>query len=152
MQVFQNRSNTYTESEVKMFHALGKVNWLAVVAAVGAYLLWGYVWYSFVVKRAYVVALGRGPRTGVLSLVGPLLCLTVTTIASAAMMRAFAITSYTGALEYGLIVGLGYLVPMVVNIAINPLFPRPLLYSLINAPFFLVGSVMVSLILVAIGH
>lgn len=135
-----------------MFYALGKVSWLAVLAAVSAYLLWGYVWYSFVIKRAYVVALGRGPRTGVLSLVGPMLCLTVTTVASATMMRAFGITSYPAAFEYGLIVGFGYLLPMVINIAINPLFPRPLFYSLINAPFFLIGSILVSLILVAIGH
>lgn len=88
-----------------MFYALGKVNWLAVVVAVGAYLLWGFIWYNFVVKRAYIGALGRGPRTGVLSLVGPLICLAVTTIASATMMRAFGITSYIGSLEYGLIVG-----------------------------------------------
>ena len=131
---------------------MGEVNWLAVVAAIGAYFLWGYLWYSFVVNRAYVVALGRGPRKGALSIAGPLLCLTVTTITSATLMRAFGVTSYAGGLEYGLVVGLGYLLPMVVNIAINPLFPRPLFYSLINAPFFVVGSVMVSLILVAIGH
>ena len=68
------------------------------------------------------------------------------------MMRAFGIPSYAGAVEYGSTVGLGYLLPMVVNIAINPLFPRPLFDSLINAPFFLVGSVMVSLVLVAIGR
>ncbi len=134
-----------------MLNALGKLNWLAVAAAVGAYFFWGYIWFSFVVNRAYVVALGRERKTDVISLVGPLLCLTVTTITSATLMRAFGVTSYPGAIEFGLVVGLGYLLPMTVNIALNPLFPKPFLYSLINAPFFVIGSLMISLVLVAIG-
>ena len=37
---------------------------------------------------------------------------------------------------------------MVVNIANNPNFPKPMHYSLINAPFFLLGSVIATTILV----
>jgi len=39
---------------------------------------------------------------------------------------------------------------MTFNIAINPNFPHPLRYGLLNAPYFLVGSVVTSLALVLI--
>lgn len=50
----------------------------------------------------------------------------------------------------GLAVGLGFLVPMAFPIAINPLFPRPILYGLLNAPYFLVAKLLACLALVAI--
>jgi hypothetical protein len=39
---------------------------------------------------------------------------------------------------------------MTLNIAINPLFPRPFHYAAINAPFFVLGSLLASAILVAL--
>lgn len=134
-----------------MLDALGNLNWLAVLFAVIAAFVLGGVWFPLVVKRAYAVALGHEMKSGVLSLVVPLACTTVTTITSAVLIRLLAVSTYSGALVFGLLIGIGYLTPMVVNIAINPLFPRPFLYSLINAPYFIAGSVLVSLILVAMG-
>ena len=125
------------------------LNWLAIVVAVIVYFAWGAVWFQLVVARAYVVALGVKQKPGVGALVVPLACMTVTTLTSAMLLRSLSVTSFTGAAIFGLIVGIGYLVPMTVNIAMNPLFPRPFFYSLINAPFFVVGSVLISLILTA---
>ncbi|QWS33033.1 hypothetical protein [Curtobacterium aetherium] len=45
------------------------------------------------------------------------------------------------------IVSIGYLVAQTLNIAINPNFPRPLLYTLINAPYFIVCAVVATIIL-----
>ncbi|GAB1379885.1 hypothetical protein MASR1M49_27310 [Pararhodobacter aggregans] len=47
-------------------------------------------------------------------------------------------------------VGLGFLVPMAFPIAINPLFRRPILYGLLNAPYFLVAKLQACPALVAI--
>ncbi len=131
-----------------MLDALAHLNWLAVAVAVIASFALGGIWFPLIVNRAYSVALGREMRKGTLSLVGPLLCLTVTTITSAILIRLLGVTTYAGGIEFGVLVGIGYLAPMIVNIAINPLFPRPFLYSLINAPYFITGSVLTSLILV----
>ena len=127
------------------------LNWLAVTLAVAAFFVLGGIWFPLVVRRAYAIALGREMKAGALSLVGPLLCVTVITITDAVFIRLLEIRSYAGAAELGVMVGIGYLSPMVVNIAINPLFPRPFLYSAINAPYFIVGNALASLVLVAFG-
>lgn len=125
------------------------LNWTAIAIAVLASFALGGVWFPLVVKRAYAIALGREMKSGALALVGPLLCSMVTTTTSAVLIHALGVTTYAGAVGFGLLVGLGYQTPMVVNIALNPLFPRPFLYSLINAPYFVAASVVASLILVA---
>ena len=48
------------------------------------------------------------------------------------------------------IVGVGYLAANTVTIAINPNFPRPLLYAAISGSYNLVGSLAVSAILLAV--
>ena len=134
-----------------MVAALAHLNWLAVLVAVIAYFVLGGIWFPLIVKRAYRRALESEMRSGALSLIGPLACITVTTVTCAILIHLLGVTSYTGAIEFGLLVGIGFLTPMTVNISINPLFPRPFLYSAINAPYFIMGSVLVSLILVAMG-
>ena len=134
-----------------MLDALAHLNWLAVVVAVIASFALGGIWFPLIVRRAYSIALGREMRKGTLSLVGPLLCMTVTTITSAILLHLLGVRTYAGGIEFGALAGIGYLTPMIVNIAINPLFPRPFLYSLINAPYFITGSVLTSLILVGMG-
>jgi hypothetical protein len=47
-------------------------------------------------------------------------------------------------------VGVGYLAANTVTIAINPNFPRPLLYAAISGSYNIVGSLTVSAILLAI--
>ena len=103
----------------------------------------------------YADALGiadRPPRKPTpIFFVGPLLCGAFTIATTAFLLRALSITEYDRALALGAIVGVGHLGAMTVNIAINPLFPRPLLYSLVNVPFFLIGSLMSCAILTAMA-
>ncbi len=82
---------------------------------------------------------------------GPLVCSAVTIVTTGLLLKALQITTLNAALGLGVIVGLGYLAPMTLNIAINPLFPKPFRYALINAPFFFVGSLAASAILVALS-
>ncbi|WAP69698.1 DUF1761 family protein [Jiella pelagia] len=77
-----------------------------------------------------------------LLLAGPLACLGVITIANAWLLAAVEIDSLWAAAGFGMIVGAGYLMPMTLNIVINPRFPRPFYYTALNAPFFIGGSVL----------
>lgn len=138
-----------------MIAMLSHVNWLAVLAASVAHFLLGAIWFVALVGRFYPIALGISDRPpekpGALSLVGPFVCSAITIATSAILLHALNITSYGPALELGLLIGVGYLVPMTLNIAINPLFPRPFFYTALNAPFFILGSLLSCAILVALS-
>ncbi|NUL04054.1 DUF1761 domain-containing protein [Streptomyces lunaelactis] len=136
-----------------MFNVLGDVNWIGVLVAFLAFFLMGALWFALLFNKAYNISLGRdasaAPEGSALFYAGPALTSLVITITSAVLMAALRVDSYPDALLFGLIVGAGYLVANTVNIAINPNFPRPLFYSLISGAYNLVGSVLVSAILVA---
>ncbi|NEU13232.1 DUF1761 domain-containing protein [Methylobacterium sp. BTF04] len=138
-----------------MIDALSHVNWLAVGVASVAHFLLGAAWFVGLVGKYYPVVLGIADRpqksSGPLSLAGPFACTAVTIATSAVLLRALGITTYGDALLLGALVGIGYLVPMTLNIAINPLFPRPFAYTALNAPFFVTGSLMSCAILVALS-
>jgi hypothetical protein len=135
--------------------ALSHVNWLAVLAASIAHFILGGLWFAGLMSRPYATALGIADRPrqtpGPLVLAGPFACSAIMIAATAVLMRALGIMSYADALALGALVGMGFLAPMTVTIAINPLFPRPLHYALVNAPFFLVGSLVSCMILVALA-
>ncbi len=138
-----------------MIEALVRVNWLAVLAATVVHTLLGGAWFVGLFAKPYAVALGiedRPPqKPSPRFIVGPLVCSAVTIVTTGLLLQALQITTLNAALGLGVIVGLGYLAPMTLNIAINPLFPKPFRYALINAPFFFVGSLAASAILVALS-
>nr|WP_234689517.1 hypothetical protein [Allorhizobium ampelinum] len=68
-------------------------------------------------------------------------------VTTAAIMRMISVVSLADALSLGLMIGVGYLVAMCMTIAINPDFPRPFYYTLVNAPYFLVSSLVTSTVL-----
>ena len=82
--------------------------------------------------------MGRDPNCGI-----------VTTITSASLIQSLSITTYGSALTFGAIVGVGYLVSTTVNVAINPNIQRLLVYGVVSGSYFLVSSLVVSVILVA---
>jgi hypothetical protein len=63
---------------------------------------------------------------------------------------ALSIASIGDAVGFGALVGVGYLVATMTNVAINPNMPHPLRYALLNAPYFLVINVIACSILAAI--
>lgn len=115
----------------------------------------GAVWFMLLFGRAYAFALGREnappAKPAPIFIIGPLICSGVSTIASALLIKALGITTIGDAIVFGLLVGVGYIVATMTNVAINPNMPRPLTYSLVNGPYFLLGSVATSVILVAMG-
>ena len=136
-----------------MFNVLADINWLSVLlAAIVSFVVAG-VYFAVIVAKPYVVALGRqdapAPESSPLTNFGPLVCVAVTTVTSAVLIEALDVTGLGDAVAFGLIVGIGYLTAMTFQIAINPNFPRPLFYGALNAPFFIVTSVLSALLIVA---
>ena len=134
-----------------MFNVLLEINWLAVIVAAVASALIGGVWFGVVVAKPYLVALGRqnepAAKPGPLTYAGPMVAGLVIVVTSAVLLRALDVQSLGDGILFGLIVGVGYLVAMTFTIAINPNFPRPILYGLINAPYFIFCTLAASVIL-----
>lgn len=137
-----------------MFNVIGQISWLAVAAATVVSFLIAAVWFAAIVGRPYAIALGRQGQPASFApilLIGPFLCNAVTALASAILIRAMNITTYTDASLFGLIVGLGFLASTTVNTGINPNIPRPMLYGALSGTYFLVAGIVISLIIVAVS-
>jgi hypothetical protein len=137
-----------------MISQLLNLNWVGVLLAFVAYFFLGALWFTAFFNKPYRISLGRGDEklpNKPIFIVGPALCSLVITIGTAVLIRALNVSSFGGALEFSLLVGIGYLVANTVNIAINPNIPRPILYGIISGSYHLVGISIVSLILVAMN-
>ncbi|MET0199544.1 DUF1761 domain-containing protein [Rhodococcoides fascians] len=138
-----------------MFDVLTDINWLAVLAAFVASAVIAGVYFPVLIAKPYIVALGREnarePESSLVRNLGPVVCILATTITSAVLITALDITAVGDAVVFGLLVGIGYLTAMTFQIALNPNFPRPLYYGVLNAPFFIITSVLTSVIIVWIG-
>ena len=138
-----------------MFNVLSEINWLAVLAATAATFMLGGAWYMGLFKKQYAASLGRtdisDQKPSPIFIVGPLVCGAVVNLTNAILLRALNVTSYSDALIFAVITGVGYLVAQTVNIAINPNFPRPFYYSAISGSNFLLGNLIACAILIAMA-
>jgi hypothetical protein len=137
-----------------MFTELTDISWLGfAVSAVASIVLAG-VWFAVVVAKPYAVALGRvdapAPESSAVRNLGPLVCIVLTTFTSAVLLAALDVTAIGDAVVFGLVVGVGYLAAMTFQIALNPNFPRPLLYGAVNAPYFVVSGVLGAVVMTAL--
>jgi hypothetical protein len=132
----------------------GQINWIGVLVSTIACTILGGVWFAGLFSKQYALALGINPEKKVvmstLSYVGPMICVFVTGVTSSFFIQALQITTLSSAALLGSIIGLGFTIPTMVNVAINPNFPHPLRYAVINAPFFMLCSVITSIILVVL--
>ena len=137
-----------------MFDVLGDLNWLGVLVGFIALTLLGGLWFAALFPTAYHRSLGRDPKAKApatpLFIAGPPLTSLIITFTSAILFAALHITTYPDALLFGLIAGVGYQATTTVTIAINPNIPRPLLYAAISGSYQIIGSLIVSTILLAI--
>jgi len=131
---------------------LTNLNWMSVLLAFVAYFVLGALWFTLFFSKQYKISLGRENETlqnKPIFIIGPAICSLVITIATAVLIYALDVSSFAAALEFSLLVGIGYLVANTVNIAINPNIPKPILYGIISGAYHLTGIVIVSSILVA---
>jgi hypothetical protein len=136
-----------------MISQLSNLNWIGVAAAFIAYFMLGALWFTLFFKKQYAKSLGKEneppQKPTLIFILGPAVCTLVITLASAVLIDALNISSMSGAVEFALIVGIGFLVANTTNIAINPNMPRPIHYATISGGYHLTGILIVSLILVA---
>lgn len=134
-----------------MINQLANLNWISVLLAFVAYFMLGALWFTLFLSKPYKISLGKEgeilPNKPIF-IIGPALCCLIITIASAILIYTLNIQSLSGALEFSLLVGIGFLVANTVNIAINPNIPRPILYGIISGAYHLLGISMVNIILV----
>lgn len=134
-----------------VFSAFAQINLWGVLAAAAFGFVFGGVYFGALVPRYYAIALGREAMPAVkldlLTILGPFVCNIVMIVTTAAIMRMTGVVSLADALSLGLVIGVGYLLAMCMTIAINPNFPRPFTYTMVNAPYFLVSSLVTSAVL-----
>jgi hypothetical protein len=135
-----------------MISQISNLNWLGILAAFFAFFMLGYVWYVVLFSKHYKISLGKENESlpgSLLFIIGPAICSIGYILASAILIYALNVSTYAEALEFSLIIGIGYLVCNTVNIAINPNIPRPFLYGLISGSYFFMAITIVNVILVA---
>lgn len=136
-----------------MIGLLTHLNWVSILIALVAYSMLGALWFTLFFAKQYKISLGRANENlqtkAPIFIVGPAICCLVITIASAILIEALHISTWGAALEFAMLVGIGYVVSNTVNIAINPNIPRPIHYGIISGAYHLVGISIVSIILVA---
>jgi hypothetical protein len=140
-----------------MLVPLAEIHWIAVIAGTLSFAVFGAIYFMVLVPKQYLYVTGRENQPkeqqqapGAVYVVGPVLCSLFVVIADAYLIAALGITSLADALAFSLVVALGFLVPITFNIAINPLFPRPLQYGLLNAPYFVVANLVAVALLVVL--
>lgn len=138
-----------------MIQFISEVNWLGVLVALIAYSALGALWFTLLFKKQYAKSLGKEheklQNSTPIFFIGPAICSLLIIIVSALLMHVLEINSFVKAIEFALIIGIGYLFSNTVNIAINPNMPKPIPYGLISGFFHLTGILIVCTILVAIG-
>ena len=135
-----------------MINQLASLNWISVLAAFFAYSMLGALWFTLLFVKPYKVSLGKANQdlqnNKPIFIVGPMLCTLIITIASAILIYALNLQTTIDAIQFALLVGVGYLVANTVNIAINPNIPRPIMYSAISGSYHLLGISIASIIIV----
>lgn len=133
---------------------LANLNWMGVLIAFIAYFLLGALWFTLFFSKQYKISLGRENETlpnKPIFIIGPALCTLFVTVTTALLMRLLNMDSFTGALEFSLLIGTGYLFANTLNIAINPNMPRPIFYAIISGSYHLLGITLACFILVAMN-
>jgi len=135
-----------------MINHLSNLSWVGIALAFIAYFILGALWFTLFLKKQYAISLGKEnqlpEKPAPIVIIGPAICSLVITIATAILIDALNITIIPASLEFGLVIGLGFLVANTINIAINPNMPRPIHYGIISGSYHLVGILIVSMILV----
>lgn len=137
-----------------MFNVISDISWFGLLASIVAVTVLGGLYFVLVIPAQYTRVMGREGQSaaeqGLLQGLGPVLCNVLIAATSALLIAALGVESVSDALVFGLIVGVGYLAAMTLQIAINRNFPHPIRYTALNAPFFVVSSLVTSVLLVVV--
>jgi uncharacterized membrane protein len=137
-----------------MLQKISKISWLGVFISLVFYSFLGWLWFTILFPNQYANSLGKlglmPANPDPIYFYGPPLTILPTIITTALLMVLLNINSKKAAIEFSLIIGLGFLVANTFDIAINPNIPQPMSYGFIVGGFHLVGILVSCLILQAI--
>ncbi|MCB5274680.1 hypothetical protein BJG92_02217 [Arthrobacter sp. SO5] len=136
-----------------MTDALAHLNWLSIALATLACYLLGALWFTPLFGKAWDASLGfrrtKNQRFTVSYYVVPLICSLLVAVATAVLADALGLQHLADALLLGGIVGIGYAASASLNGAITPNNPRPFLFAAVTGGYHIAGSIIVSVIIVA---
>ncbi len=127
------------------------VNPIPVVIATVACTVLGGVYFTVVVAKPYAAVMGRSEEPAwqppASAFAGQFVSTLLVVLTSAVLLNSLQVTALGTGLAFGLLVGIGYLAAQTLNIAINPNFPQPFRYTVLNAPYFLACSLITSAVI-----
>ncbi|WP_316736601.1 DUF1761 domain-containing protein [Pedobacter aquatilis] len=136
-----------------MISQLTNLNWVGILIAFVAYFILGALWFTLLFKKQYAISLGKEnalpEKPAPIFIIGPAICTLVIVLATAILVYALNINTYAEAVEFALIIGVGYLVANTINIAINPNMPNPIHYGIISGSYHLTGILIATIIIFA---
>ncbi|TQS42981.1 DUF1761 domain-containing protein [Cryptosporangium phraense] len=129
------------------------IDWLAVLIVTVACTVLGGVYFGAVIPRQYAAAMGRTEawKPPAWTFAGQAVATLLVVVTSAVLLRSLDVREIGTGLVFGLVVGVGYLAAMVLNIAINPNFPHPVRYTLLNGPYFVISSLLTGAVVAALA-
>jgi hypothetical protein len=137
-----------------MIKNLSKINWLAVLLSLVFYSFFGWLWFTVLFPNQYANTLDKlgmlPAKPDPIYFYGPALTILPTIITTALLMVVLNINTRKAAIEFALVIGLGFLVANTFNIAINPNIPHPMAYGLLVGGFQLISIIVSCVILQAI--
>ncbi|MCP9748930.1 DUF1761 domain-containing protein [Lacihabitans sp. CS3-21] len=137
-----------------MLQKISKISWLGVFISLLFYSFLGWLWFTILFPNQYANSLGKlglmPANLDPIYFYGPPLTILPTIITTALMMVLLNINTNKAAIEFALIIGLGFLVANTFDIAINPNIPHPRSYGLVVGGFHMIGILVSCLILQAI--
>ena len=126
-----------------MLKYISKINWIAVLLSLLFYCFLGWLWFTVLFPNQYASTLDKlgllPAQPDPIYFYGPPLTILPTLIATALLMAVLNIDTRKTAIEFALVIGLGFLVANTFDVAINPNIPHPMPYGLIVGGFHLVG-------------
>ncbi|RQO39376.1 DUF1761 domain-containing protein [Chryseobacterium sp. KBW03] len=130
-----------------------KINWLAVLLSLVFYSFFGWLWFTVLFPNQYASTLDKLGLLPVepdpIYFYGPPLTILPTIITTALLMRVLDIKTRKVAIEFALIIGIGFLVANTFDIAINPNIPHPMPYGLLVGSYHLICILVSCLIMLA---
>lgn len=126
-----------------MLQKISKISWWGVFLSLIFYSFLGWLWFTVLFPNQYAGTLDKlgllPAKPDPIYYYGPPLTILPTLITTALLITILNIRTRKEAIEFGFVIGFGFLVANTFDIAINPNIPHPMSYGLLVGGFHLVG-------------